>query len=310
LAIHDTDCREGERSNDYLRLADLILANRHLWQAGGESMTAVDYFDPELSEIRITLPEPERDAARNAQIYYRRYARARSRGENGRRFLEADLAEVSWLESIQAGLTSAADLTDLAAIREELTAAGLTGERLHPDLQPQAEQQPGVAGSRRRRQSRLRQQKGGKPAAKGPAPLPPRQYTSSDGLTILVGRNNLQNDQLTLKTAQKDDLWFHVQKLPGTHVIVRANRLTVPDRTIAEAAGIAAWFSRASAALPGRNRPDTTGSSDGQKIAVDYCPVSQVRKPSGARPGHVIYDHYQTILVAPRDPSVLSRSVP
>jgi predicted ribosome quality control (RQC) complex YloA/Tae2 family protein len=117
-----------------------------------------------------------------------------------------------------------------------------------------------------------------------------------------VGRNNLQNDQLTLKTAQKDDLWLHVQRIPGTHVIIRSNSQQVPDRTLLEAAQIAAWFSRAAMALP-ENKSDSN-----LKVAVDYCPVSHVRKPAGARPGMVIYDRYQTLLVSPADPQVLSGS--
>jgi predicted ribosome quality control (RQC) complex YloA/Tae2 family protein len=119
-------------------------------------------------------------------------------------------------------------------------------------------------------------------------------------LTILSGRNNLQNDQLTLKIAQKGDLWLHAQKIPGTHVIIQANRQPVPERTLLEAAAIAAWFSRASAAMP--------QDPSGLKVPVDYCPVSHVRKPPGARPGMVIYEHYQTVLVIPQDPKARAES--
>jgi len=129
--------------------------------------------------------------------------------------------------------------------------------------------------------------------------LPPRSYLSSDGFLIQAGRNNLQNDRLTLRTAQKDDLWFHAQKIPGTHVIIRCGKRPVPERTIEEAAQIAAWFSQAATSLQQGSFP----ANEAHKIAVDYCPVSQVKKIAGAKPGLVQYDHYQTLLVRPRDPA-------
>ena len=117
-----------------------------------------------------------------------------------------------------------------------------------------------------------------------------------------MGRNNRQNDQLTLRTAQKTDLWLHVQKAPGTHVIVRSEGRPIPDRTVEEAARIAAWFSRS------ERRREQGGS--GGAVPVDYCPAGHVRKPAGARPGMVIYDRYKTALVTPTDPADLLPSDP
>ncbi|NLB10082.1 MAG: DUF814 domain-containing protein, partial [Clostridiaceae bacterium] len=128
----------------------------------------------------------------------------------------------------------------------------------------------------------------------GEKPLPPRRYLSSDGLLITVGRNNIQNDQLTLRKAAKDDLWLHVKNAPGTHVIVKKDLDDIPGRTIEEAAGIAAWFSR------------KAGSR--AKVEVDYCPVRNVKKPKGAHPGYVVYDDYATILSEPLDPAKLKKT--
>ena len=110
------------------------------------------------------------------------------------------------------------------------------------------------------------------------------EFLSSDGYRILVGRNNRQNDQLSLKSARRDDLWLHVQKFHGTHVILCCGGTTPPDRAITEAAMLAAWFSQA---------------RGGQNIPVDITPVRYLRKPNGAPPGLVVYDRYRTVIVTP-----------
>jgi predicted ribosome quality control (RQC) complex YloA/Tae2 family protein len=125
----------------------------------------------------------------------------------------------------------------------------------------------------------------GKKDAPPPISLP-RIFTSSDGLKIYVGRNNRQNDQLTLKTASSNDIWLHVKNLPGAHVLVKKQHGEVPMRTVAEAASLAAFFSRAGA---------------GASVSVDYTPAKHVKKPAGARPGMVVYDHYKTLVVTPKE---------
>ena len=119
---------------------------------------------------------------------------------------------------------------------------------------------------------------------KPPKSLPPMEYTASDGTRILVGRNNRQNDQLSLKTARRDDLWLHVQKFHGTHVIIACAGVQPPDGTITEAAELAAYYSEA---------------RESQNVPVDVTPVRCLRKPNGAKPGMVVYDRYRTVLVTP-----------
>ena len=323
LLIHEQDRLEGENSELYRRYGEMILANLHNWVDGQTTLSAIDYYDAEQATIEIPL-ETGKTAAQNAQRYFKQYGKAKTKYETGSRLATEDAAEIEWLESVRNNLSSAVDLADIEAVRQELDSSGLTTSRTRfPRREGDGTgskrgekvsatpswliDQPGKPGARskRRQQAAASNLAANKKAArkkeKQPAALPPRQFTSSDGLTFLVGRNNLQNDQLTLKTAQKDDVWLHVQKIPGTHVIIRANKKTVPDQTLQEAAETAAWFSRANAAM-------STAIAGGHKVAVDYCPVSHVKKPAGARPGMVIYDKYQTLLVAPKDPKDLTKA--
>ncbi|MBO5955679.1 MAG: DUF814 domain-containing protein [Clostridia bacterium] len=113
----------------------------------------------------------------------------------------------------------------------------------------------------------------------------PLEFVSSDGYTILVGRNNKQNDELTIKTAYSTDLWLHTKLIPGSHVIIRTGGShEVPDRTLVEAATIAAYFSKA---------------QNSKGVAVDYTSVKNIRKPNGSRPGFVIYETNYTVFVDP-----------
>ena len=119
--------------------------------------------------------------------------------------------------------------------------------------------------------------------------MPPME-TEYDGYTILIGRNNKQNDKLTLKTAAKDDLWFHTKDIPGSHVIIKKKQgQTIPDEVIAKAAQYAAYYSKA---------------KEADKVPVDYTEVKQVKKPSGARPGMVIYFEQTTLFVRPEAPVI------
>jgi len=281
LNIHESDRAEGKNRDKYRVFGELILSGIHQIAPGQSEWTTNDYHL--AGEPSITIPlQPNLTASQNAQRYFRLYAKARAKSSTGTRLAAEDREEISYLEALQNALAVAIEPEDLQAIRQELAESSWQHRQA-------AKPEPAAASRSARRTA-------GKGNAK-PQALPPRRYISSDGLVILVGRNNLQNDLLTLKTAQKDDLWLHVQKMPGTHVIIRANRQPVPGQTLHEAAETAAWFSRATLA----------GES---KVAVDYCPVSHVRKPPGARPGMVIYDRYQTILVVPKDPQALAGSAP
>jgi glycosyltransferase involved in cell wall biosynthesis len=114
-------------------------------------------------------------------------------------------------------------------------------------------------------------------------------YISSDGYDIYVGKNNLQNDELTLRFASAGDLWLHTKVIPGSHVIVKSKGKDIPERTLLEAAQLAAWYSKA---------------RQSANVPVDYCPRKNVKKPGGAKPGMVIYEHYNTIYVTPSEEDI------
>ncbi len=126
---------------------------------------------------------------------------------------------------------------------------------------------------------RIKQAKG-----KRPKPLPPVEYVSDDGYTILVGRNNIQNENLTFKMSAKDDSWFHTQKYPGSHVVVVGNGDILPELTCRQAAVIAATNSSA---------------EESSRVAVDYTEVRELKKVPGGKPGMVIYHKYNTMWVVP-----------
>lgn len=273
LALQQEAQARAEGAEEYRRAAELLTAQLHAVPRGAATAELVDYYDPAGASIRVDL-DPALTPQANAQAYWRRYQKARSGREQIAAQMAATADELAYLEQVEAALQEAGSLPDLEEVRAELAAEGYLPAPV-----------PGK-GDRRRRP-------GGGPAADkrtaagGGAPLVVR---SGDGLEIWVGRNNRQNDYLTLRLAAPTDLWLHTQKIPGSHVIVRLPPgEPVPERTLQEAALLAAYHSRA------------RGSG---QVPVDYTLRKHVRKPAGARPGMVIYDNQRTLYVTP-DPEAL-----
>ena len=261
---HQRQELEATYGRDRLRqLGDIVTANLHQIERGQVRLSAVDFYDPEMKSIDIPL-NPAISPQANAAKFYKDYAKAK----NAEKYLTDQIQkgedEFEYLMSVLDALSRAETDRDLLEIREELLSGGILHER------------------------------GAKKRMKLP-PSKPMSFLSSDGFPILVGRNNRQNDELTLRTAAKTDLWLHVQKLPGSHVIIVCSGTEPPDTTVTEAMGLAAYYSRA------RN---------GQGVAVDCTQVRNVKKPNGAKPGMVIYDRYRTGYVTP-DPEMIKRlSIP
>jgi len=238
-----------------LRLyGDLITANLHRIKKGDAYLIAENYSDPALSEIKIPLDITLSPSA-NAQHYYRRYAKDRNAERVLREQIKKGGDELLYLESVLDSIDKAQSSAELSEIREELCEAGYIKRR-------------------------------GAVKAQKAAPTAPRSFVSSDGFKIYVGRNNLQNDRLTLKTARKQDIWLHVKNEAGSHVVIETNGSPVPERTLLEAAGLAAFYSKAA-------------MSD--NVPVDYTQVKNVKKPAGAKPGMVIYEGHRTLYVTPRE---------
>jgi predicted ribosome quality control (RQC) complex YloA/Tae2 family protein len=254
---------KAENAEEYRIKGELITA--HLWQIqkGDREAVVVNYYDPEGGQQIIPLDEA-RTPAENAQAYYRRYQKARSGKVQIHEQIEKSSQELAYLEQVETTLIAATSMPDLEEIRRELQTEGYLGVR--------------------------RERRGRQAAPKGEEkPAPPLTVRSSDGLEIWVGRNNRQNDYLTLKLASATDIWLHTKEIPGSHVILRVlPGVPVPEHAIHEAAALAAWYSR------GR---------ESASVPVDYTLRKHVRKPSGARPGMVIYDSQKTLWVTP-DPEL------
>lgn len=244
---------EATKERERLRqLGDIVTANLHAIAKGQLRLTAVDFYDPDMKEIDIPL-SPTLSPQQNAAKFYKDYTRAKNAEKELTRQIELGQGELRYLESVLEELERAETEGELEEIREELTACGY-----------------------------LRRDRGKKKMRK--AASKPMRFLSSDGYPIYVGRNNRQNDELTTKLARKDDLWLHVQKLHGCHVIIPCAGVTPPDDTITQAAQLAALYSQ------GRQ---------GQNVAVDITPVKFVKKPAGSKPGMVVYYQYRTVYVTP-----------
>ena len=249
-------CEDRERLREW---GELLKANLYLVDNGAPFVDVVNYYDPAGGIIRIPL-KPELSPSRNAQRYFTEYRKANTAHQLLTERIEEGARELAYLESVADELTRADSERAVAEIREELIQTGV----LRPD-----------------RAARRKPQK----------PREPLRFLTDDGLTVLVGRNNRQNDELTLRTAAKSDLWFHTKSVHGSHAILLTGGKPAPATSLVQAAMLAAYHSRAR-------------QSSG--VDVDYCPVKQVKKPSGARPGMVIYENYETITVTP-DAEVVAR---
>lgn len=231
---------------------DLLQANLYRIERGSSMATVENFYAEDNAPITITL-NPTISPAMNAQRFYKEYNKAKTRETMLTQQIEKATAELSYLESVQDILSRCETEAELAAIRSELREEGY-----------------------------LKAQKGS--AKRKDKPLPPIEYQSSDGFRILVGRNNKQNDTLTLRTVQKNDMWLHTKGIHGTHVIICADGREISDIAIVEAAQIAAAHSK---------------GKDSAQVPVDYTRVKNVSKPNGALPGKVIYVNYNTVYVTP-----------
>ena len=244
----------ASEDRDQLRIrAELITAYQYTLEKGAPFYDVENYYD-ENRPLRIPA-DPALSPARNAQKYDTEYRKAQTAQKVLTGQIAAGEQELQYMESVYDALSRSQSERELMEIREELAAGGYLKSR------------------------RSTKQK-------APKPLPPMEFRTDDGLTILVGRNNVQNDRLSLKTAAKNDLWLHTKNIPGSHVILVTGGKEPGETSLVQAAQLAAWFSRA---------------RESSSVPVDYTPVRMLRKPQGARPGKVIYDTYRTLSVHPSE---------
>lgn len=252
------DLLKAENSDKYQLYGELLTANIHMVQPGAKKVTVINYYDG--NPIDIPLDE-KISASKNAQKYFKKYSKAKTAIHEKQTQLEDNERDIVYLESVLQNVEAAETVDELEAIRDELQETGYVRRR--------------AKASQRKKKSR-------------PTPM---KYELSDGTQVLVGHNNIENDYLTFKLADKTDVWMHTKDIPGSHIILRlGNGRTVDDLSaelIYEAASIAAYHSK---------------HREGENVPVDYVPVRYVKKPAGSKPGYVIFTHNQTVYVTPKLP--------
>ncbi len=255
LANQRIELKESENREEFKLKGDLISANLYRVEKGMASVKVENFYDEACPEIEIKL-DPRLTPSQNMQHYYAEYRKA----DTAEKILTEQIAkgeeELAYIDSVFDALTRTNGEDEVNELRMELAEQGYI------------------------RAAKLK----GKP----PKSHPPLEFKSPEGFTILVGRNNKQNDMLTTKLAEKTDIWLHTKNITGSHVIIRAEGKEVPDDTIIYAARLAAFHSKA---------------KNSSQVPVDYVPVRFVKKPSGSKPGMVIFTNNRTLYVTPLNPN-------
>ncbi len=234
--------------------AELVTAAQYRLQKGSAVYEVENYYD-NCNLVKIAV-DPALSPSQNAQKLYKEYRKACTAENMLIKLIEESKDDLVYLESVRDLLERATLEREFGEIKDELIAQGF-----------------------------VKPKKTGKKQMKKQA-LPPLEFKTSQGLTVLVGRNNIQNDKLTFKTGRRGDVWLHAQKCPGSHVLLLAEGGEVPDDAIVEAAEIAAYYSSA---------------KDGTIVTVDYTDVKNIKKPNGAKPGFVVYYTYYSVNVKPKN---------
>ena len=248
LALQRKELSETAGREEFRRRAELITANIYRMKKGQQELVCENYFEENCPEIRIGL-DPLKTPQQNAAALYKEFARKKAAEEHLTVLIAEGEKQRDYLAAVLDEIERAETERDLADIRRELSETGY-----------------------------LKKQRGGK--NERAKPQTPLRFRSSDGFEILVGRSNIQNDELSFRIARRTDLWLHTQRIHGSHVILRTDGLEPPQTTLEEAASLAAYYSQ--------------GRKAG-RIPVDCTQVRHVKKPSGAMPGAVLYTDYVTL---------------
>ncbi|HBV85890.1 MAG TPA: hypothetical protein DEF42_04330 [Desulfosporosinus sp.] len=273
LKIYKETESSAQKGLAYQRWGELLTANLYRISPGATEAVVEDYYDASASAVIIPL-NPHISAIDNAQRYYKLYNKAKATLLKTKELKETTLEELNYLDSLRYNLDQAATLTELDELHVELAGQGyVAGKHLKKDsLKPK----------------KGRSKSNSKPKRKSPKEVPqPRVYRSSQGRVILVGKNNAQNDWLSLRKGKPTDLWLHTKVIPGSHVLIplEEGEEFPDDTTLEEAAALAIYYSQA------------RGSS---QVAVDYTHVKQLKKPNSAKPGMVIYEQNWTLYLTPK----------
>ncbi|MBP1968162.1 putative ribosome quality control (RQC) complex YloA/Tae2 family protein [Virgibacillus natechei] len=248
---HKQTIKKAEGAKQHQKMGELLTAHMHLVTQGDTIVSVTDYYDPAQNERTIEL-NPNKSPSENAQAYFKTYQKLKKSKEVIEKEVIKTEEEFIYLDQLLQQI-DVASVTDIEEIREELREGGYL-----------------------KKQSKQKKHKN-----KPKKPVP-EEYTATDGTLILVGKNNKQNEYVTSKLANRNDVWLHTKDIPGSHVVIRSEEPT--EDTLIEAAQIAAYFSK---------------SQDSSTVPVDYTKIRHVKKPSGAKPGYVTYDSQKTLFVTP-----------
>ncbi len=258
LALQQKELEATYDREHLRRRGDIVMANLHAIQKGQARLRAVDFYDEDMKEIEIPL-KPDLSPQQNAAKFYKDYTKAKNAEKILTEQISQGKIEEEYLATVLESLSRAENERDLSEIRAELEDGGY--------LRPQNRSKPGKMEKQKKQ-----------------TPAKPMEFVTPEGYKIYVGRNNRQNDQLSLKIAQKRDIWLHAQKIHGAHVVIACAGTLPPDEVITKAGELAAYYSEA---------------KEGQNVPVDVTEVRNLKKPNGAKPGMVVYESYRTIIVNP-----------
>jgi len=255
ISIQNDKLREVSDREQLRLFGELLTANLYNLEAGAKQARVLNYYSENEEYVDIQLDE-NLSPSGNAQRFFKRYTKAKTTYDYTTRQLQESLAEQDYLESVQIMLDNSTTTQEIDEIRQELASQGYVTNKSN-------------SNSKKKKKEKVSS---------------PLTFISSDGYKISVGRNNIQNDTLTLKLSSSNDIWLHTKTIPGSHVVIQKSQGSIPDTTLLEAAKIAAWHSKAKMS---------------SNVEVDYTEIRNVKKPSGAKPGKVIYENYKTLVVNP-----------
>lgn len=255
IGIHEGTLAETENMEKFRVFGELLVANLYRVEAGAEKVTLENFYE-NMAPVTIPL-DKTKNASVNAQMYFKKYRKMKTAAVVVREELGKAKEEAAYMETVLEAIERAEDTDALAEIRRELSEGGY-----------------------------IKEEKGKKKQKDAQSPI---LSFSLDGFTVLVGRNNRQNDAVTLRHSRAEDLWLHVKDMPGAHVLIKSERQEIPDAVILRAAAIAAYYS---------------GGKASNQVPVDYTKVKNVWKPSGAKPGMVLYENQHTVYVKPQTPEL------
>ena len=257
LEKQNMELNESKDREKYKVYGDILSANLHQIPKGLTEVELKNFYSEDLDAIKIPL-DPKISPAINAQRYYKRYQKLKNANNLLKRQIRESKNEIEYLDNVIYNIDTSTEIYEIDEIKDELISEGYI---------------------KRNTKKKIQKKKLSKP----------RHYISSDNIDIFVGRNNRQNDILTMKTTHKEDIWLHVQKKPGSHVIIKTEGKEVPDSTLEEAAILAAYYSKA---------------QNSKNVLVDYTERKHVKKTKGAKLGMVIYENFNSINVNPSEEAV------